>query len=75
MLVRDGISKIQTPAVQVVELGSASASRQSSDLLPYLPQFRELFTPLPQKKSEMRFRAAAVPLSDIECITQTALKV
>lgn len=66
---------MQAPAVQVLELRSASLSRHPSDLLPYLPQFRVLFTLLPHKKSELRFRAATIPLSDIECITQTLMKV
>lgn len=67
--------KIQLPAVQVLEISSTSPGRRSNDLLPYLPEFRKDFEPLPHKKSELRMKAAIVPLSDVECITQTIFKV
>jgi len=72
---REGVGKGFSPNLQVLEFGHADASRHASDLLPYLPKFRRLFTPLPNKKGSLRLRVASVPLSDVECITQTTLKV
>jgi len=72
---REGIGKGFSPTLQVLEFGHADASRRTSDLLPYLPEFRQMFTPLPSRKGLLRLHVASVPLSDVECITQTVLKV
>lgn len=74
ILLREGITRIQAPALHVLELGRVDAARSSSDILPYIPQFRQFFSPLPQKRSELRLRATTVPLADVECITQTIIK-
>lgn len=52
-----------------------NVSRQSSDLLPYLPDYRKFFAPLPNRTSNMKLKAAAIPLSDVQCVTQTVVKV
>ena len=76
VLIREGVLRLQAPAVQVLELSNSSTtSRLSKDILPYLPCFRALFTPSPRKKSELKIRVASIPLTDIECITQTQIKV
>ncbi|KAI9871999.1 MAG: hypothetical protein M1830_002179 [Pleopsidium flavum] len=75
VLLRDGVSKGLAPTVLVLEIGSSSAKRQASDLLPYLPEFRRLFTRLPNKASEMKLRAASIPLSNVECVTRTVIKI
>lgn len=72
---REGVGKGFSPTLQVLEFGHADASRRSSDLLPYLPKFRKFFSSLPSKKQSLRLRVASIPLRDIECITQTVLKV
>lgn len=74
MLLRDGISKGHEPTVQVLEI-SANAKRQPSDLLPYLSEFTKFFAPLPRNASDMRLKAASVPLSDVESITVAHIKV
>jgi len=72
---REGVGKGFSPTLQVLEFGHADASRHSSDLLPYLPKFRKHYTSLPSRKGSLRLRVTSVPLNDIECITQTVLKV
>jgi len=63
------------PSLQVLEIMQEDRLRQTNDLLPYLPQFRQFFTSLPQHKSEIKFRITAISLNDLHCITQTMLKV
>lgn len=74
MLLRDGISKGHEPTVQILEVGM-NEKRQPSDLLPHLPELSKFYAPLPRKASDMKMRAAVVPLSDVECITVTHIKV
>lgn len=75
VLLREGVSKGLAPTVLVMEIGSSSAKRQASDLLPYLPEFRRLFVRLPNKPSEMKLRAVSIALSDVECVTRAVIKV
>lgn len=51
------------------------AIRQASDLLPYLPRFRELFADLPNTVAQMKLVVTNVPLGDVECVTATVVKV
>lgn len=74
MLLRDGISKGHEPTVQVLEIGT-NTKRQPSDLLPYLSGFTRFYAPLPHSASDMKLKAASVPLSDVECITVAHIKV
>jgi antiviral helicase SKI2 len=74
MLLRDGVTKGTAPTVQVLEIAS-NARRQPSDILPYLPEFAKLFAPLPCNLEELHLRTVLVPVSDIECITRTTIKV
>ncbi|KAF4306971.1 Helicase [Botryosphaeria dothidea] len=74
MLLRDGISKGHEPTVQVLEI-SVNLKRQPSDLLPYLPDFTRFFASLPRNASDMLLKAIAVPLSDVECITVSHIKI
>ena len=74
VLLREGITRIQSPAVQVLELSHVENSRSSSDLLPYIPVFRHFFASLPRKRSDLRLRSAIVPLNDIECLTPTIIR-
>jgi antiviral helicase SKI2 len=45
------------------------------DLLPFLPRFRSFFSNPTGLNSEIRFRRSHVPLSAIECMTKTVVKV
>ena len=49
--------------------------RQSSDLLPYIQELRPFFVPIPSNVSEMDLKILKIPLSDVECITKTVVKV
>ncbi|KAI9651861.1 MAG: hypothetical protein M1831_007526 [Alyxoria varia] len=75
VLIREGVIRLQTPSIEVLEIASATPrDRQSSDLLPYIPEMRALFVALPHKKSTIRFKTAMVSLDDVESITQTVVK-
>ena len=74
VLLREGITRLQTPALQVIELSQVNASKSPSDLLPYIPTFCHLFSPLPIKRADLRLHATTVSLTEVECITQTMLK-
>ena len=63
------------PTVEVLSIGRKNMSRKASDLLPYLPRFRKLFTGLPQSVAEMESRITQVALGDIDCITRTMVKI
>jgi antiviral helicase SKI2 len=45
-----------------------------SDDLPYLGQLAQHFASLPNKFAELSLRTTFVPLSDIECVTETIIK-
>lgn len=75
ILLREGVSRGLAPAVEVLSIGSTTGSRQSDDILPYLPKFRNRFGGLPTIAEEMKLKAMSIPLSDIECITKTTVKV
>jgi len=75
VLLREGATRGMGPSIQVLEIAQEDRLRQTNDLLPYLPQFRQFFSPLPQHKSEFKFRITAISLNDLQCITQTILKV
>ena len=73
-LLREGVTRIAAPAFQVLELAQVDSARSPSDILPYLPTFRHFFTPLPHKRSDLRLRAASIPLTDLEAITSCSIK-
>ncbi|KAF2153801.1 antiviral helicase [Myriangium duriaei CBS 260.36] len=73
MLLREGVTKGQSPTVHVLEFGWKQSKRQNADLLPYLPRFRRRFVPLPQKESDLKLRQMMVPVQEIECMTRTIL--
>jgi antiviral helicase SKI2 len=73
MLLRDGFSKGAEPTLPVLEI-STNKKRGPSDLLPYLEAFAHLFTPLPQSVKELSIRVTIVPISDVECVTETLIK-
>src|SRR6266498_1136215 len=60
--------------VQALELGALQPKRQQSDLLPFLPELRHLFAPLPQNTTDLDLRVKNVPLADVECVTNTVVK-
>ncbi|WEW59028.1 Antiviral helicase ski2 [Emydomyces testavorans] len=75
MLAKDGVSGGTTPSFQVFEFGPLNITRNPSDVLPFLPLFRHYFAPLPKSSSDMHLRTCKIPVSDLECVTSTIVKV
>jgi antiviral helicase SKI2 len=73
MLIRDGYSRGEEPSLSVLEI-STNKKKSMSDDLPYLGAFGQLFANLPKKFSELSLKVSIVPLSDIECVTETIIK-
>lgn len=69
------MSKGLAPTLELLSLGAKTPSRHPSDLLPYLPGFRPLFAKLPTDFSEMEPKILKIPLSDIDSVTKTVVKV
>jgi antiviral helicase SKI2 len=66
ILLRDGATSGPAPTVHVLEIKTRRDQRDSTDLLPYLPKFRGLFTRLPlQHKKSIVTKALHIPVSDI----------
>lgn len=63
------------PSLKVLEISDIEVKRSTRDLLPYLPRVRILFSPLPSKVSRVRWNVTMVSLDDVECLTQTVVKV
>ena len=75
VLLREGVSRGPAPTLEVLLIRSKGAVQQSSDLLPYIPQFRSFFAPLPTNVSGMDLKVFKIPLDGVECITKTTVKV
>ena len=75
ILMHEGIGKGAMPLLDILTVGSTVSTRQSNDLLPYIPKLRTFFTQLPKTGAEMSIRRVKVPLADVECFTKTVLKV
>ena len=69
------MSKDLAPTIEVLSLGRKNRSREANDLLPYIPKFKTYFSSLPKEVAEMELRTLRVPLSDVDCITRTTVKV
>ncbi|RDL41608.1 p-loop containing nucleoside triphosphate hydrolase [Venustampulla echinocandica] len=74
ILLREGAAHGTQPTVHVLEIRTQRDQRDSTDLLPYLPKFRHLFTNLPQFRKHIGFRTLQIPAADIECLTGTIVK-
>jgi antiviral helicase SKI2 len=75
IIVREGVGGGATPSIQVLEIGKLSHRRHPSDILPFLPRFRHLLHPLPTRAADMTLKVCKIPLSDLECVTNTMVKV
>jgi antiviral helicase SKI2 len=73
MLIREGFNRGTEPTLPVLEI-STNKKRNPSDLLPYLGDFAHWFAALPNEYSELSLRISIVPISDIECVTETVIK-
>ncbi|KAJ5787717.1 hypothetical protein N7457_002707 [Penicillium paradoxum] len=77
VIVRDGVSAGvvgAAPCLQVLEIGTLSSKRHPTDILPFLPNLRPYLQSLPNRVDEMSLRVVKVPLSDVECVTNTQVK-
>ncbi|EXJ78407.1 hypothetical protein A1O1_08807 [Capronia coronata CBS 617.96] len=75
VLLEDGIRGGPFPHLNVLEVSDVDATRSTRDLLPYLPRLRMMFTPLPNQAARVKCGPVQVPLDDVECVTQTIVKV
>ena len=75
ILLREGMSKGPAPTLELLSLGAKNPARHPSDILPYLPKFRSLFTKLPTDVAEMELRVLEIPLSDIDSVTRMVVQV
>ncbi|RAH47047.1 SKI complex RNA helicase subunit SKI2 [Aspergillus brunneoviolaceus CBS 621.78] len=75
IIVREGIGGGATPTIQVLEIGRFGSRRHPSDILPFLPEFRHRFQSLPTRAADMTLKTSKIPLTDLECITNTMIKL
>jgi antiviral helicase SKI2 len=75
IIVREGIAGGGEPTIQVLEIGVLGDKRHPSDILPFLPTFRHLFRPLPTQSADMTLKISRVLLADVECVTNTMVKI
>lgn len=74
VLLREGVNRSQPPTVELISLGAKNPVRHASDLLPYLPKFRQFFSPLPTEAAEMELKILKIPLSDVTSVTGTTVQ-
>lgn len=74
ILLKEGSTGGPSPVVHVCEIRTKRDGRDSTDLLPYLPKYRKLFTKLPQVKKHVDTKTLQIPVADIECLTGTIVK-
>ena len=74
ILLREGASGGTESFVHVLEFRTRRDQRDSTDLLPYLPKYRNMFTKLPQFKKHISTKTFQIPVADLECVTKTTVK-
>ncbi|OBT73414.1 hypothetical protein VF21_08078 [Pseudogymnoascus sp. 05NY08] len=74
ILLREGATSGLNPTIHVLEIRTRRDVRDSTDLLPFLPQYREMMTKLPQAKKHISTKTLWVPVTDLICVTKTTLK-
>ncbi|RMZ79548.1 hypothetical protein DV737_g3400, partial [Chaetothyriales sp. CBS 132003] len=76
VLLEDGIKTgSAAPYLKVLEVSNVDARGHATDMLPYLPAFRHLFTPLPKSAEQVKQGVIQVFLDDVECVTRTVIKI
>lgn len=73
MLQREGVTRGTAPTVELLSLGAKNPARHPSDLLPYLPRYRQFYSPLPKEVAEMELKICKIPLGDIDALTETTV--
>lgn len=74
ILLREGATSGPNPTIHVLEIRTRRDVRDSTDLLPFLPEYREMMTKLPQAKKHISTKTLWVPVTDLICVTKTTLK-
>ncbi|KAH8589712.1 NUC185 domain-containing protein [Bisporella sp. PMI_857] len=73
ILLREGIfTNGAGPMLSVVELRTQREQRDSTDLLPFLPKYRKMFTK--PTSTKVYTKILQIPLADLECLTTTIVK-
>ncbi|KAK3372183.1 NUC185 domain-containing protein [Podospora didyma] len=67
-------SSAANPTFHVLEIKTHRDVRNDTDLLPFLPNFRKNFTPLPVAKKHVSTKTLHVPVSDLVCLTKHVTK-
>ncbi|KAK0726034.1 RNA helicase-like protein [Lasiosphaeris hirsuta] len=67
-------SNASVPILHVLEIRTSRETRNDTDLLPFVPAFRNFFTPLPQAKKHISIKTLHVPLTDLVCLTKLVTK-
>lgn len=75
VLLEEGVRGGPSPFLKVLEISDIDGKRSTRELLPYLPGIRALFSPLPTEASQVKSGVTQVLLDDVECVTQTLIKV
>jgi antiviral helicase SKI2 len=75
VIIREGVGGGPTPTIQTLEIGKLGDRRHPSDILPFLPNFRNMFQTLPTRAADMTLKVNKIPLSDLECLTNTLVKL
>lgn len=73
ILLSDGMSprgSSEDPTLHICAIKSLRDRRDATDQLPFIPDYRKLFHPLPQGKKRVQTKTLHVPISDIECLTR-----
>ncbi|KAK5944440.1 Antiviral helicase ski2 [Knufia obscura] len=72
VLVEDGY---RTSGFRVLAIEHVDATRNNTDMLPYLPRFRSMFDHLPSEAKQVKTSVVNVGIDDLEIVTDTLVKV
>ena len=72
ILIEDGY---RNTGFKVLAIEDVDAVRNNTDMLPYLPRFREMFDKPPTKASHIKTSVINVMVDDLEIVTETMIKV
>lgn len=74
LLLREGATGGPNPTIHVLEIRTRRDQRDSTDLLPFLPEYRKMLTKMPQSKKHVSTKTLWVPVTDLISVTKTTLK-
>ncbi len=74
LLLREGATSGPDATLHVLEIRTRRDARDSTDLFPFLPRYRSMFTSLPDKKKHISTKTLHVPVSDVVCVTHTVAR-